>query len=115
MPRLSLEYLKSLTEVVHDVKSPRVSIPRAGFERRSCSLLRRLHQLNQSIPSESPPGVADCGRILFPLYPHFRRVGMRRRLQCREQVDPPSISVTTAISEAYDMRNSTVWEHYDAD
>jgi hypothetical protein len=90
MPRLSLEYLKSLTEVVHDVKSPRSSIPRAGFERCSCSLLRRLHQLNQSITSQIPPAVADCGRLLFPLYPHFRRVGMRRRLQRRIQVDRPS-------------------------
>jgi hypothetical protein len=90
MPRLRLEYLKSLTEVVHDVKSPRVSIPRAGFERRSSTILRRLHQLNQSITSQSPPGVADCGRILFPLYPHLRRVGMRRRLQRRIQVVRPS-------------------------
>ena len=115
MPRLSLEYLKSLTEVVHDVKSPRSSIPRAGLERCSCSLLQRLHQLNQSIPSQIPPAVADCGRLLFPLYPHFRRVGMRRRLQRRIQVDRPSISVTTAITEACHMKNSTVWEHYDAD
>ena len=99
MPRLSLKYLKSLTEVVHDVKSPRSSIPRAGFERRSCSLLRRLHQLNQSIPSQIPPAVADCGRLLFPLYPHFRRVGMRRRLHCREQVDRASIFGFKAISE----------------
>ena len=80
MPRLSLEYLKSLTEVVHDVKSPRDSIPRAGFERCSCSLLWRLHQLNQSSPSQSAPAVVDCAGILFPLYPHLRRVGMRRRL-----------------------------------
>ena len=90
MPRLSLEYLKSLTEVVHDVKSPRVSIPRIGFERRGCSVVWRLHQLDQSSPSQSSPAVSDCGRILFPLYPHFRRVGMRRRLQRRIQVDRPS-------------------------
>ena len=80
MPRLSLEYLKSLTEVVHDVKSPRVSIPRAGFECRSRSVLWRLHQLNQSIPSQSPPAVVDCAGVVFPLYPHLRRVGVRRRL-----------------------------------
>ncbi len=86
MPRLSLDYLKSLTEVVHDVQSPRVSIPRAGFERRSCTLLRRLHQLNQSSPSQSSPAVPDCGGFLFPLYPHFRRVGMRRRLCYKRQV-----------------------------
>jgi hypothetical protein len=86
MPRLSLDYLKSLTEVVHDVQSPRVSIPRAGFERRSCSLLRRLHQLNQSSPSQSCPAVPDCAGFLFPLYPHFRRVGMRRRLSSKRQV-----------------------------
>ena len=99
MPRLRLEYLTSLTEVVHDVKSPRSSIPRAGIERCSCSLLRRLHQLNQSIPSQIPPAVADCGRLLFPLYPHIGCVGMRRRLQFRKQVDR-RILVTTAISEA---------------
>jgi hypothetical protein len=90
MPRLSLEYLKSLTEVVHDVKSPRVSIPRAGFECRSRSVLWRLHQLNQSSPSESSSAVSDCGCIFFPLYPHLRRVGMRRRLQLRIQVDRSS-------------------------
>ena len=88
MPRLSLDHIKSLTEVVYDVQSPRVSIPRAGFERRSCSILRRLHQSNQSSPSKSPPAVVECAGVLFPLYPHLRRVGMRRRLQCRWQVSP---------------------------
>ena len=90
MPRLSLYYVKSLTEVVHDVKSPRVSIPRAGFDRCSCSVLRRPHQLNQSSPSQSPPVVVNCTGVLFPLYPHLRRVGMRRRLQRRIQVDRQS-------------------------
>ena len=90
MPRLSLDYLKSLTEVVHDVKSPRVSIPRAGFERCSCSFLRRLHQLNQSSSSQSPPAVVDCAGVLFPIYPHLRRVGVRRRLCGRRQVSRPS-------------------------
>jgi hypothetical protein len=99
MPRLSLYYTKSLTEVVYDVQSPRVSIPRAGFGRCSCYLLRRPHQLNQSSPSKSAPVVIDCAGVLFPLYPHLRRVGMRRRLQLRIQVDR-RILVTTAISEA---------------
>ena len=90
MPRLSLYYTKSLTEVVYDVQSPRVSIPRAGFERRSCSFLRRLHQSNQSSPSQGSPAGVDCAGVLFPLYPHLRRVGMRRRLQLRIQVDRPS-------------------------
>jgi hypothetical protein len=90
MPQLSLEYLKSLTEVVHDVKSPRVSIPRAGFERCSCSLLRRLHQLNQSSSSQSRPAVVDGAGVLFPIYPHLRRVGVRRWLHRRIQVDRPS-------------------------
>jgi hypothetical protein len=115
MPRLSLEYLKSLTEVVHDVKSPRISIPRAGFERCSCSILQRLHQLNQSIPSQGPRAVADCGRIFLPLYPHLRRVGMRRRLQLRVQVVRPSDFGYNGISEANEMKNSMVWEDYDAD
>jgi hypothetical protein len=88
MPRLSLYFVKSLTEVVHDVKSPRVSIPRAGFDRCSCSFLRRPHQLNQSSPSKSAPDVVDCTGVLFPLYPHLRRLGMRRRLQSRWQVGP---------------------------
>src|SRR5450759_1548127 len=55
MPRLSLENVKSFTEVVHDVKSPRDSKPRLGCERRSCSRLWRLYRLNQSNPTHAPP------------------------------------------------------------
>ena len=90
MPRLSLYYTKSLTQVVYDVQSPRVSIPRAGPDRCSCYLLWRPHQLNQSSPSKSAPVFIDCAGVLFPLYPHLRRVGMRRRLQLRIQVVRPS-------------------------
>src|SRR6266550_3697703 len=96
MPRLSLYNTKSLTEVVYDVQSPRLSIPRAGFDRCSCSFLRRPHQLNQSSPTKSAPAVIDCAGDLFPLYPHLRRVGMRRRLQLRRQIGPIVDSASTA-------------------
>src|SRR5450759_484600 len=64
MPRMSLEYFESLTKVVHDVNSPRVSIPRAGCERRSCSLLWRLPRPNKSSSTQAPPTDADCRSIL---------------------------------------------------
>src|SRR5476649_2121739 len=64
MPRLSLENIKSLTEVVYDVKSPHDSKPRAGCERRSRCLLRRLHRLNQSNPIQASPPDTYCPSIL---------------------------------------------------
>ena len=64
MPRLSLDNLKSLTEVVYDVKSPHVSIPRAGCRRPNRYFLWRLLQPNQSNATQAPPADAYCRSIL---------------------------------------------------
>src|SRR5450759_3209571 len=64
MPRLSLDNLESLTEVVYDVKSPHVSIPRADCRRPNRYFLWRLHQPNQSNSTQAPPADAYCRSIL---------------------------------------------------